>query len=280
MESVRWPPGRGSRPASRSRSRTRSSTRCGTRSFTRRSRNSLSTEWSNPGSVSSSPRRNFQSMRPRRAAAAWRSDRPSANWSTETIANWWGGQAGRPRCGNRSTKSLSANSGPSASRIRMHRQPFGNASRATSAVRAGTSPGRRGRSDTLITSRSRPHAAPAIIPPRQQHVKAAAEFTNGVQQGARSDRARKERKHRVDQRLRNSWKSRTIYSPHHEPRLDRAGTQTLVTTLERGPVRLRDHLWRTALRRPPLNPQQPQKYRADVRVWCIRGVRLGGGCGW
>ncbi len=52
-----------------------------------RSLNSVRTEWSNPGSASSSPRRYFQSSRPRRASAACRSESSSANCMTDTSAS-------------------------------------------------------------------------------------------------------------------------------------------------------------------------------------------------
>src|ERR1043165_7478330 len=62
-----------------------------------RTRNSERTEKSKPGSVSSSPRAYFQSIRARTASAAWRSESPSVNCITVTSAKRHGLSAGRPR---------------------------------------------------------------------------------------------------------------------------------------------------------------------------------------
>ena len=63
----------------------------------RRSRNSLSTEKSKPGSVNSSPKRYFQSIRARTASAAWRSARFSRNCMIVTRASRQGAALGSPR---------------------------------------------------------------------------------------------------------------------------------------------------------------------------------------
>ncbi len=91
------------------------------------------------GSSSSSPSAYFQSIRARTASAACRSVSPSTNCNTDTSASPPGDQAGLPRTGNRSANSSSPNNGPSPSRTRIARLPFGNAARATRAVSAGIS---------------------------------------------------------------------------------------------------------------------------------------------
>ena len=65
---------------------------------------------------------------------------PLDELNTSTSARRPGDQAGRPRDGNRSANSSSVNSGPSSSRTRIARLPFGNAARATRTVSAGISP--------------------------------------------------------------------------------------------------------------------------------------------
>jgi transposase len=56
-----------------------------------------------------------------------------------TNANRPGDNAGRPRPENRALNWPSSKTDPSASRMRMHRVPFGNAARQTRPVSAGTS---------------------------------------------------------------------------------------------------------------------------------------------
>ena len=77
-----------------------SSRSCSIRPSTKRARNSLSTVWSKPGSVSSKARAYFQSMWPRTASAAWRSESPSTYCRTETRASRAGEVAGWPWSGN------------------------------------------------------------------------------------------------------------------------------------------------------------------------------------
>ena len=86
---------------------------------------------SKPGSPRSSPSAYVKSILARTASAACRSVSPSTNCNTSTSARRSGDQAGRPRDGNRSANSSSVNSGPSSSRTRIARFPFGNAARAT-----------------------------------------------------------------------------------------------------------------------------------------------------
>ena len=97
-----------------------SSSSCSRRSSalpaSRRERNSHSTEWSKPGSASSSPSRYFQSIRARTASAARRSGRFSRNCRMVTRASRHGGSPGWPSLGNRSAKSASAKMAPSSSR--------------------------------------------------------------------------------------------------------------------------------------------------------------------
>ena len=108
---------------------------------------SVSTEASKPGSDRSRPSAYFQSSRARTASAACRSVRPSTNCSTSTSASRAGDHAGRPRAANNSANCSSVNSGPSASRARIARQPLGNAARATRDVSAGISVNPFGRND-------------------------------------------------------------------------------------------------------------------------------------
>ena len=104
----------------------------------RRERNSHRTEWSKPGSVSSSPSRYFQSMRARTASAAWRSGRFSRNCSRVTRASRQGGRPGWPSLGKRSAKSASAKMAPSSSRRLSSGLPLRKAALATRAVPSGT----------------------------------------------------------------------------------------------------------------------------------------------
>jgi hypothetical protein len=76
------------------------------------------------------------------------------------------------------------NTGPNASRIRKHRQPFGNAARATFAVKNGTSPNGNGFNDignqAPTTRSTRPPE-----PNRQDHQNKAdtpSELTNSIVQ--------------------------------------------------------------------------------------------------
>jgi hypothetical protein len=92
---------------SRACAKTRSSTRCSARTATKRVRNSESTVWSKPGSVSSKLRAYFHSSRLRTASAACRSGKPAMNCSTVTCARRPGASAGCPRVGKRSAKSSS-----------------------------------------------------------------------------------------------------------------------------------------------------------------------------
>jgi hypothetical protein len=71
-----------------------------------RPRNSLNTEKSKPGSLSSNLSRSFQSMRPRTASVAWRSARFLRTCKTVTRARRHG--AGRPQRGKSVVKSSSS----------------------------------------------------------------------------------------------------------------------------------------------------------------------------
>ncbi len=110
-------------------------TSCGRRM--RRVRNSLRTEASKPGAVSSRRRTYVRSMRLRTACAAWRSESPSAHWRSVTSASRQGGRAGGPGVGNRAQKASSVTSVFSASASRRYRLPLGNAARATRTVSVG-----------------------------------------------------------------------------------------------------------------------------------------------
>lgn len=137
-----------------------------------------------------SPRRRIGVLTPVSSARCGRVSRPAvptsalsgATWSAwlhhsaDTVGEFGGVYVGLSRL----KREVRVVASPITSRIRMHRQPFGNASRATSAVWTGTSPGRCGRSDTSITSRSRPHAVPSIITSPQGHLVTTAEFANSV----------------------------------------------------------------------------------------------------
>ena len=75
-------------------------------------------------------------------------DSPSAYCSTDTSASAPGETAGWPSRGKAAAKSSSANSRPSASRIRIAKVPLGNAASTTRAVSSGTPSSDRGSSDT------------------------------------------------------------------------------------------------------------------------------------
>ena len=185
VASVRCRPPRTSSPCSRRRSSSRSSSRCAPSPSTSRVRNSLSTEASNPVSVSSKPRTYFQSIRLRTASAAWRSDRPSANCSTDTKASRAGETAGRPRVANSPANWASSNSAPSASRIRIARHPLGNAARATCAVPAGTAWPERGH--IVIVDRLWSLVHPLRTPDRSRSPSSAGrKFASGVLPGGKS----------------------------------------------------------------------------------------------
>jgi IS30 family transposase len=104
----------------------------------------------------------FQSIRPRTASAACRSVRFSANCRTVTSANCPGEIPGLPRAPNAETNSSSANNPGNSSRTRIANVPFGNAARATAAVRSGISGHGRGWTD-IKTSFPRPETT------RQSH---------------------------------------------------------------------------------------------------------------
>src|SRR4051794_22832118 len=129
-----------------------SSSSCNRRSSalpaSRRERNSHSTEWSKPGSASSSPSRYFQSIRARTASAARRSGRFSRNCRMVTRASRHGGSPGWPSLGKRSAKSASAKMAPSSSRRLRRGLPLRKAALATRAVSSGTGWIRVGLSDT------------------------------------------------------------------------------------------------------------------------------------
>jgi hypothetical protein len=156
VASVRWRPPLPNRPRSRSRETISPSSRSVWPSASSRARNSVSTEASKPGSGRSRPSAYFQSSRPRTASAACRSVRPSTNCSTSTSASRAGDHAGRPRAANSSANCSSVNSGPSASRTRIARQPLGNAALATRAVSAGISVNPLGRNDIVSLQPSQP----------------------------------------------------------------------------------------------------------------------------
>ncbi len=82
----------------------------------------------------------MKSILARTASAACRSVSPSTNCNTSTNTSRPGDQAGFPRAGKRSANSSSVNNGPSSSRTRIAKLPFGNAARATRTVSAGISP--------------------------------------------------------------------------------------------------------------------------------------------
>ena len=105
--SVRWRPRALTRPCSCRRCNRLSSRRRPASPVTRRMRNSLSTVWSKPGSVSARPSAYFQSIRPRTASAASRSDRFSMNCSTTASASRPGAAAGWPWLGNSAANWLS-----------------------------------------------------------------------------------------------------------------------------------------------------------------------------
>ena len=113
VESVRCRPRALSSPRLLQRSSNRSSSNPSAPPSSRRERNSQSTEASNPGSVSSSPSRYFQSMRARTASAAARSERSSRNCRTVIRASRQGAKAGCPLRGYRSAKSASWKTVPS-----------------------------------------------------------------------------------------------------------------------------------------------------------------------
>jgi hypothetical protein len=107
VESVRGCPRALRDPKARHRSRSLSNKRTSVLPASRRSRNSLSTEKSQPGSLNSRPRRYFQSIRARTASAAWRSDNCSRNCRMVIRARRHGGRLGWPPMGNRAVKSSS-----------------------------------------------------------------------------------------------------------------------------------------------------------------------------
>ena len=106
VESVRCWPRALSQPRARQRSSSLSSRSSSALPASRRSRNSLSTEKSKPGSVSSRLSRYFQSMRARTASAAWRSARFSRNCMIVTNASRHGGKPGWPPRGKQGGKVL------------------------------------------------------------------------------------------------------------------------------------------------------------------------------
>jgi DNA invertase Pin-like site-specific DNA recombinase len=107
VESVRCWPRALSRPSPWQRSRSLSRRSSSALPASRRSRNALRTEKSNPGSVSSRPSRYFQSIRARTASAAWRSARFSRNCMMVTSAKRHGVNPGCPVGAYREAKSSS-----------------------------------------------------------------------------------------------------------------------------------------------------------------------------
>ena len=155
VESVRCRIPGPARPASFSLPSSRSSSDFAIPPATSRSRNSLSTLKSNPGSASSRPRQYFQSIRLRTASAACRSVRFSVNCKTVTTASCAGDSPGLPRVPYAALKSPSWHQAPSSSRTRIASDPPGNAARATCAVRSGTAGHCPGLTDMMTPSCSR-----------------------------------------------------------------------------------------------------------------------------
>lgn len=133
--------------ASLSRASARARRRSARSPSVRRSRKSASTLWWKPGSSSSMVIAYLKSMRQRTASAACRSDRLSRNCNTQTVASWAGERPGRPSRGYQPAKSSSHHSPSSRSRTHIAVVPSGLLARAICAVRVGTCPPERGRSD-------------------------------------------------------------------------------------------------------------------------------------
>jgi hypothetical protein len=138
VESVRISLGWRSKPSHLHFSRSRSSNIVSAWPSISRSRKRDSMEKLKPGSLSSSPRSYFQSIRARTASAASRSDKRSANWRMVITASRQGAAAGCPLAGKSGAKSASSNMLPDDVAAPCRYFPSGMASLATRIVSAGT----------------------------------------------------------------------------------------------------------------------------------------------